>query len=153
MDHAGEIDYLGRLVEPEMAIITNIGDAHIENLGSRENIFKAKCEILPHLKPEGLVILNGDDPMLATLKGTLPQRTLFVGGGEGLDYTACDLSHDSVHLTCRIKTPHNQFQASIPALGNHMIYPTLMATAAGEALGMVTRSSGASGPSCPPRCA
>lgn len=137
MDHAGEIDDLARLVEPGMALVTNIGDAHIENLGSRENIFKAKCEIFPHLKKDGLAILNGDDPMLYTLKGKLPQRTVFVGGGEGLDYTACDLSTDNAaHLSCRVKTPRSQFQADIPALGSHMIYPTLMAAAAAEALGM-----------------
>ena len=137
MDHAGEIDYLGRLVEPDMALITNIGDAHIENLGSRENIFKAKCEIFPHLKQDGLAVLNGDDPMLSTLRGTLPQRTVFAGSGDGLDYTARDLDSDNVgHLSCRIKTPRSQFQADIPALGSHMIYPTLMAAAAAEALGM-----------------
>lgn len=137
MDHAGEIDDLARLVEPDMALITNIGDAHIENLGSRENIFKAKCEIFPHLKKDGLAVLNGDDPLLATLKGTLPQRTVFVGSGEGLDYTARDLSADGTgHLSCRIKTPKSQFEADIPALGNHMIYPTLMAAAVGETLGM-----------------
>ena len=137
MDHAGEIDYLGKLVEPDMALITNIGDAHVENLGSRENIFHAKCEIFPHLKRDGLAVLNGDDPMLATLRGTLPQRTVFVGGGEGLDYTACDLNSDGAgHLNCRVKTPLSQFEADIPALGGHMIYPTLMAAAVGEALGM-----------------
>ena len=137
MDHAGEIDNLGRLVEPDIAIITNIGDAHIEHLGSRENIFKAKCEIFPHLKQDGLAVLNGDDPLLSTLRGTLPQRTVFVGGGEGLDYTAFDLSSDgAAHLSCRIKTPRSQFEANIPALGSHMIYPTLMAAAVGEALGL-----------------
>ncbi len=137
MDHAGEIDYLARLVEPDMALITNIGDAHIENLGSRENIFKAKCEVFPHLKRDGLAVLNGDDPLLASLRGTLCQRTAFVGRGEGLDYTAFDLSNDGAcRLSCRIKTPRSQFQADIPALGSHMIYPTLMAAAVGEALGM-----------------
>ena len=137
MDHAGEIDGLAGLVEPDMALITNIGDAHIENLGSRENIFKAKCEILPHLKPNGLVIVNGDDPMLATLQGTLPQRTILVGSGEGLDYTACDLDSDGdSHISCRVRTPNEQFQVEIPALGRHMIYSTLMATAVGETMGM-----------------
>lgn len=137
MDHAGEIDNLARLVEPDMALITNIGDAHIENLGSRENIFKAKCEIFPHLKQDGLAVLNGDDPLLASLEGTLAQRTVFVGEGEGLDYTARDLSSDGAgHLFCRVKTPRSQFEANIPALGSHMIYPTLMAAAVAEALGM-----------------
>ncbi len=137
MDHAGEIDNLARLVEPDMALITNIGDAHIENLGSRENIFKAKCEIFPHLKKNGLAVLNGDDPMLAALRGTLPQRTVFVGRDEGLDYTARDLSSDGAgHLFCRVRTPRSQFEVNIPALGSHMIYPTLMAAAVAEALGM-----------------
>ena len=137
MDHAGEIDNLARLVEPDIALITNIGDAHIEHFGSREGIFKAKCEILPHLKEDGLAVLNGDDPMLSTLRGTLPQRAVFVGNGEELDYTAFDLNHDgAAHLSCRIRTPRGQFEAIIPALGSHMVYPTLMAAAVGETLGM-----------------
>lgn len=62
MDKFGEIDYLAGIVEPDVGVITNIGDAHIERLGSRENIFKAKCELLPHVKGDGVLVLNGDDP-------------------------------------------------------------------------------------------
>ena len=58
MDRPGEIDYLADIVRPNVGVITNIGDAHIERLGSRENIFKAKCELLPHIRPGGLVGLN-----------------------------------------------------------------------------------------------
>ena len=137
MNHAGEIDYLSELVEPDVALITNVGDSHIENLGSREAIFAAKCEIFNHLKVGGTAILNGDDAMLATLKGKLPQTTLMVGNGEGLDYTAYDVESDGVgHISCQVKTPHGKFQADIPALGAHMVYPTLMATAVGELFGM-----------------
>ncbi len=137
MDHAGEIDYLSEIVEPDVALISNVGDSHIENLGSREAIFAAKCEIFGHLKADGLAILNGDDPMLSTLRGKLPQTTLFVGGGEGLDYTAENLdSHGATHLTCEVTTPRSRFQADIPALGSHMIYPTLMAAAVAERFGM-----------------
>ena len=137
MDHAGEIDYLSELVEPDVALITNVGDSHIENLGSREAIFAAKCEIFNHLKADGTAILNGDDPMLATLKGKLPQTTYMVGSGAGLDYTAFDIDSDGAsHISCQVKTPHSKFQADIPALGTHMIYPTLMATAVGELFGM-----------------
>lgn len=137
MDHAGEIDYLSRIVEPDVAIITNIGDAHIENLGSREGIFQAKCEVFPHMKGDGVAIVSGDDPMLATLKGKLPQTTLLVGAGAGMDYTAAQLNTDGAsHLSCTIRTPKAQFQADIPALGIHMIYPTLMAAAVAEHFGM-----------------
>ena len=137
MDHAGEIDYLSELVEPDVAVITNIGDSHIENLGSREAIFQAKCEIFNHLKPGGLAILNGDDPMLATLRGKLPQKTLFVGRGEGMDYVALNVESDgATHLNCTVRTPATQFLAEIPALGAHMVYPTLMAAALAEHFGM-----------------
>ena len=136
MDHAGEIDYLADLVEPDVAVITNIGDAHIENLGSREGIFNAKCEVFPHLKKNGLAVLCGDDEWLITLKGKLEQKTVFVGGAEGLDYVANHLHSEDSHLKCMVRTPVSQFEADIPALGNHMIYPTLMAAAVAEHFGM-----------------
>lgn len=136
MDHAGEIDYLSELVEPDVALITNIGDAHIENLGSREGIFNAKCEVFTHLKKDGLAILSGDDEWLSTLQGKLIQKTVFVGADEKLDYVAYDLQNEENHLKCMIRTPHSQFGANIPALGNHMIYPTLMAAAVAEHFGM-----------------
>lgn len=50
MDRAGQIRYLGEMVKPDIAVITNVGDMHIEYLGSRENILKAKCEIFENLK-------------------------------------------------------------------------------------------------------
>lgn len=137
MNHAGEIEYLSEIVEPDVALITNVGDSHIENLGSREGIFKAKCEIFSHMKPGGTAILNGDDEWLTTLRGKLPFRTVFVGAEEGLDYRADQICSDGeTHLTCRVTTPKTVFQACIPALGSHMIYPALMAAAAGELFGM-----------------
>lgn len=136
MDHAGEIDYLSEIVEPDVALITNIGDAHIENLGSREAIFNAKCEVFAHLKKDGLAVLCGDDERLITLRDKLEQKAVFVGGNEGLDYVACDLQSEDNHLNCMVRTPGSQFGASIPALGNHMIYPTLMAVAVAEHFGM-----------------
>ena len=136
MDHAGEIDYLADLVKPDVAVISNIGDAHIENLGSREAIFNAKSEIFPHLKKNGLAVLSGDDEWLTTLKGKLEQKTVFAGAGEGLDYVASDLVSEDSRLRCTVRTPVSRFEAKIPALGGHMIYPTLMATAVGEYFGM-----------------
>ncbi len=71
MNHFGEIDYLTRIARPDVAIITNIGDAHIENMGSRENTLKAKCEIFNGMTSLGKAVLNGDDPLLRTLDGQL----------------------------------------------------------------------------------
>lgn len=64
MSARGEIDYLTRLLTPDIGVITNIGVAHLESLGSRENIFRAKMELLNGMKPGSTLILNGDDPYL-----------------------------------------------------------------------------------------
>ena len=137
MNHAGEIEYLSELVEPDVAVITNVGDAHMENLGSREGIFRAKCEIFSHMKAEGLAILNGDDEWLKPLRDRLPFSTLLVGTGDGMDYRADEVSSDGrSHLCCRISTPAEVVQADIPALGTHMIYPAMMAAAVASHFGM-----------------
>jgi len=137
MDRFGEIDYLAGAVKPDVGVITNIGDAHIERLGSRENIFKAKCELLPHVKGDGLLVLNGDDDFLPTLKGKTQTPAVFCGGGEGLDCRAEVTGGDGLsHITCRLTTPAMDRTVEIPALGGHMIYPVTMAAAVAEHFGL-----------------
>ena len=137
MDRPGEIDYLAGAVRPDVGVITNIGDAHIERLGSRENILKAKCEMLPHIRKDGLVVLNGDDPLLNSLKGKTPVPAVYCGQGEGCDFRAQVTGGDGVsHIHCRLTTPRMDREVKIPALGEHMIYPTLIAVAVGEQFGL-----------------
>jgi len=137
MDKFGEIDYLAGLVKPDVGIITNIGDAHIERLGSRENIFKAKSELIPHVKKDGLLILNGDDEFLAAYRGKTPVPAVFYGKGEGLEYQAQVTGGDGTsHIHCRMRTPHMDRDIKIPALGSHMVYPSLIAAVVGERFGL-----------------
>ena len=137
MNHAGEIDYLSAIVEPDMILMTNIGDSHIEHFGSREKILEAKSEIFHHARPDAFVVINGDDPLLNTLPGRLPFSFTRIGAGEGLDYRAVDVESDGAsRMTCRIVAPSGEFPVEIPALGDHMIYPTLMAAAVGEHFGL-----------------
>lgn len=137
MNHAGEIDYLSAIVEPDVAVITNVGDSHIEHLGSRENILKAKCEIFNHMKPGGLAVLNGDDELITTLQGTLPYKVIWYGKSEGVEYRATELESDGEsYLRCKVDTPNNHCNIEIPALGDHMVYPALVAGAIGEYFGM-----------------
>jgi len=137
MNHFGEIEYLSHIVEPDVAVITNIGDAHIEFLGSRENTFKAKCEIFKHMKSDGFAVLNGDDELLAKLRGTLPFKTMFCGLSETLDYYAADVESDGErYIRCKVTTPDRSFPVEIAALGDHMLYPALIAAAVGERFGL-----------------
>lgn len=67
MNHFGEIEQLSFIAEPDVAVITNIGESHIEYLGSREGIAQAKSEITAGLKQNGKVLVDGDEPLLAPL--------------------------------------------------------------------------------------
>lgn len=139
MDRFGEIDYLAGAVKPDVGVITNIGDAHIERLGSRENIFKAKCELLPHVKKEGLLVLNGDDDFLPSLKGKTETPAVFCGGGEGLDFRAQVTGGDGLsYIACHIVSSGMDQTVEIPALGEHMIYPVTMAVAVAEHFGLTS---------------
>lgn len=137
MNQPGEIDYLSQIAKPDVAVITNIGDAHIENLGSRENILKAKCEVFPNMRSGGLAVLNADDELLAGLRGTLGMDTVFCGRSPQADYRATQVQSDGAgRILCRAHTPAGEFSLQIPALGQHMIYPALTAAAVGERFGL-----------------
>ena len=137
MNHFGEIDYLTQIAPPDVAVITNIGDAHIENLGSRAGILQAKKEIFHRMTPEGMAVLNGDDAMLRPLEGELSPQVVFCGADRPAPYAAKEIRQlGSKGLRCRVITPKNDFSVTVPALGGHMIYPVLMACAIGERFGM-----------------
>ena len=134
MNHFGEIRYLGEMVRPDIAVISNIGDAHIEYLGSREGILQAKSEIFENLKPEGLAVLNGDDALLNTLD--LPFRTVRCGRSEHCDVRVTDMAdHGVAGITCSIVSPRDTYHLTIPAPGEHMAYSAAIAVAVAEELG------------------
>ena len=136
MNHFGEIRYLGEMVRPDIAVITNVGDAHIENLGNtRQGILRAKCEIFENLAPEGIAVLNGDDELLNTV--TLPQTILRCGVGDGCGVRVTDIDDrglEGVACTVTIEGEHYRLTTSAP--GRYMIYPMAMAAAIGRRLGL-----------------
>ena len=136
MNHFGEIRYLGEMVRPDIAVITNVGDAHIENLGNtRQGILRAKCEIFENLTPEGIAVLNGDDELLNTV--TLPQTILRCGVGDGCGVRVTDIDDrglEGVACTVTIEGEHYRLTTSAP--GRYMIYPRAMAAAIGRRLGL-----------------
>lgn len=136
MNHFGEIRYLGAMVRPDIAVITNVGDAHIENLGNtRQGILQAKCEIFEHLSPDGIAVLNGDDPLLNTV--ALPQTILRCGRGEGCDVRVTDVDDRGIEgVACTVTTAQVSYRLHTDSPGAYMIYPMAMAAAIGEALGL-----------------
>ena len=135
MNHFGEIRYLGEMVRPDIAVISNIGDAHIENLGSRQGILQAKCEIFENLRPGGLAVLNGDDALLRGLD--LPFRAVRCGQTPGCDVRITEIADHGVEgITCTVTTARDRYALTIPAPGEHMAYSASMAAAIGEELGL-----------------
>ena len=136
MNHFGEIRYLGEMVRPDIAVITNVGDAHIENLGnSRQGILRAKCEIFQHLSPDGIAVLNGDDPLLNTV--ALPQTILRCGRGENCNVRVTDVDDRGIEgIACTVTTARASYRLTAASPGSFMIYPMAMAAAIGEALGL-----------------
>lgn len=136
MNHFGEIRYLGEMVRPDIAVITNVGDAHIENLGNtRQGILQAKCEIFENLAPDGIAVLNGDDPLLGTV--TLPQTILRCGRGEGCSVRVTDVDDRGIEgIACTVTTAKASYRLMTASPGGFMIYPMAMAAAIGEALGL-----------------
>ncbi len=136
MNHFGEIRYLGEMVRPDIAVITNVGDAHIENLGNtRQGILRAKCEIFQHLSPDGIAVLNGDDPLLNTV--ALPQTILRCGRGENCNVRVTDVDDRGIEgIACTVTTARASYRLAAASPGSFMIYPMAMAAAIGEVLGL-----------------
>lgn len=131
-NHPGEIRRLSAMAQPTICLITNVGVAHIEFFGTRENIFRGKAEMLEHMRPGGAVIVNGDDDMLARLPGAVR-----FGFQEHNDVRACeveDLGLSGSAFTVCAGGERARMQVRAP--GRHMIGNALAAVAAGLALGM-----------------
>ncbi len=132
MDHFGEIDRLGAIVKPDVAIVTNIGMSHIEQLGSQENIYKAKSELFAHTKADGVVILNGDDKILMAHKQELSQKVITVGVAHTeADLVASEICAKQDSVSFRVSGMGHDFKVTLPVPGEHNVINALLACAAG----------------------
>ncbi len=126
MNNFGEISRLTNIAQPSIAVITNIGTAHIGNLGSQQNILKAKLEILEKLTPNGIVVLNGDDKILYSLKGKLPHTVIYYG----IDNLKADIVATNIILGAdkskfKVKINGKTYSFEVNVIGQHHIYNAL----------------------------
>ncbi|MGG1553120.1 UDP-N-acetylmuramoyl-tripeptide--D-alanyl-D-alanine ligase [Paenibacillus ferrarius] len=150
MSGRGEIALLSQLAEPDAAIITMIGESHMLQLGSREEIARAKAEIVAGLKPGGLLVYNGDEPLIAmaltersaggttvTATDGLPANLAHVRFGRASDNdrfpTGIRMDADGAYFT--INSPEYP-ELFVPLLGEHNVVNTLAAIAIGERFGV-----------------
>jgi len=131
MDHANEISVLSELAEPDVAAITIIGEAHIENLGSREKIADAKMEITTGLAPDGLLVIPADEPLLADRIRSLSQTIETFGIQQG-DISATILNENKGATVFSVDDSGYQ----IPLPGSYNVQNALIALAIGRWYGL-----------------
>lgn len=133
MDSLGDIHFLSKMTEPDIAIITNVGESHIEKLGSRENIARAKYEIVDGLKSTGTFIYSKDYPLLDHLADKQVDYDIVTGGQ--------DVQNDVVIETVEQTGSQTLFSLStgdyveIPHLGAHNAQNATLALLAARVLG------------------
>ncbi len=135
MNHFGEISYLSQIAQPQVAVITNIGTMHMENLGSREGILQAKLEILDGMDTQATVILNGDDRLLCRVK-TQQQITLFGHENAKCDVIATKIEEGKGKISCRVTAGEESFALALPVEGLHFVSDALAAVCVGLAMGI-----------------
>lgn len=144
MSEFGEISALSNAAQPNCAIISNIGVSHIENLGSRDGIFKAKLEMLEGLRKGSPLILNGDDDKLSTVKND-DFNVLFFGiENENCDVRAIDIKEGDLHTDFTIVCKEGKQNVTLPTVGIHNVYNALAAITVGLCFG-VTLEQAANG--------
>lgn len=130
MDRPGQLDLLSHLVEPDVAAVTMIGEAHIEFFGTRDKIADAKMEIVNGLKEDGIFVYNGDEPLLAQRSENLPFTKTF-GLSEDDDFTAYDITSTPQATSFKVKQIEDT-EFKIPMLGSYNVNNALVAIAIGS---------------------
>ena len=135
MNHLGEISYLGKIAKPTIAVITNVGTAHIGFLGSRENILKAKLEILENLKPDGYIVINNDNDLLNKwAKEDTKYKKYTFGIEQEADVMAYNIQINENNSTYNVKIDNKEYTVTVPVSGKHFVYNSLCAIAVGNLL-------------------
>ena len=148
MSGRGEITAMTTAVSPDIAVIANIGSSHLEYLGTRENIARAKLEIARGLPQGGILLINGEEPLLSKLGQDFGEdlpvipagiRTLRVSlsGAENADYRAGNIRQENGGMAFDLTTPEGVWESLyIPAVGEHLVWAASFAAAVGQLSGL-----------------
>ena len=135
MNHPGEVAALAKIAAPDAGIITNIGIAHIEFMGSREAIAEEKAALAEAIGPEGSVILNGDDDFSGPIAERTRAKVIFAGIKSG-SIRASDIHQSAEGSEFTIREGAHRCRAQLPVPGLHMVQNAILAVAAGRVFGL-----------------
>jgi len=137
MNHPGEIRPLAAIAKPDIGVVTNVGRAHLENFGSIENVALAKRELIEALPPDGVAVLNADDPLVARFRDIHPGRTVTFGLDEGADVRPEVVEHNPDGVRFRLG---DSLWFESPMAGVHGLLNLLAGIAVAGVLGVEPRS-------------
>lgn len=135
ISHFGEMDRLGAIAQPDLAVYTNIGNMHLENLGNRDGVLRAKTELIRHVRPGGMLFFNGDDDKLRSYASPIPV-TCF-----GMD-ESYPIHPESIRQFGLERTeftlcfPNAALPVVLPAVGTHMVQNAVAAANVGLYFGL-----------------
>lgn len=142
----GEMSRLAAVARPKVSVITNIGICHLENLGTRDGILKAKTEVFDYLRENATVVLNGDDDKLCTVATVKGKQPVFYGMGEaapeGAVYDKKTVFADAIDnkglrgIDFDLHFPQKVHRVHVAIPGEHNVYNAMAAAAVGLALGL-----------------
>lgn len=132
----GEMTRLSEMAQPTIEVITIIGDCHLENLGDRDGVFRAKTEMFDNLRIGGTVVLNGDDEKLSKVSSVKGNAPIFYGLHNGA-YRAENIKNNGVlGVEADLLFEGSRVHVTIPAIGTYMVSNALAAAAVGRTLGL-----------------
>ena len=130
MSNPGEIAQLANIAKPNIGVITNVGVAHIENMGSRESIATEKGALVESITGDGFVVLNAEDSYAKSIEERAHVRTVTIGFGDA-DVRADNIAIESSSVSFVIEAKGQREEAFLPVPGKHMVLNALMAVAIG----------------------
>ncbi|MGN0276400.1 MAG: UDP-N-acetylmuramoyl-tripeptide--D-alanyl-D-alanine ligase [Hominisplanchenecus sp.] len=137
ISHFGEMHRLAKIARPDICVITNIGQCHLEFLKDRDGVLRAKTEIFDFIKEDGSIVLNGDDDKLAQIQEAKGIRPIFFGTESGRSVYADHIENLGLKgVQCRIHVDDKSVSVLIPIPGHHMVMNALAAAAVGHQLGL-----------------
>ena len=136
MSEPGEMTVIANIARVDMAVITNIGITHIGQLGSQENILREKLHITDGMKDGGLLILNGDDPLLKNVRGREGLRTVYYGTGENCDFRAVDVCFEDGFPSFTAVHGADRQRVRLNVMGQHNVMNAMAAMAVCAECGM-----------------
>ena len=133
----GEMTRLAEMAQPTVCVLTIIGCCHLENLGDRDGVLRAKTEMFIHARDGAAFILNGDDDKLSTVESVQGRRPIFFGLDRKNDCFAENIKNNGEGgVSCTLCFDGKRLDVTIPAIGSYMVSNALAAVAVGRLLGL-----------------